>query len=133
MEGTSGIPSDAPLDQIDAGNFARLRIAWRWKSADGFLSKTVPGGGEVWTNSKFVFDRLNQEDPKRWRDSAPPILANFKATPLMVGGKLYLNTPTSVGAAIDGRTGETIWIYNPKSYEKGTTTMSARWNQRGVA
>ncbi|MGE3179437.1 MAG: pyrroloquinoline quinone-dependent dehydrogenase, partial [Vicinamibacterales bacterium] len=24
------------------------------------------------------------------------------------------------------------WIYNPKSYESGTTTMSARWNQRGV-
>src|SRR2546422_627726 len=51
----------------------------------------------------------------------------------MVGGRLYLNTPTSVGAALDARTGETIWIYNPKSYEKGTTTMSARWNQRGVA
>ena len=51
----------------------------------------------------------------------------------MVGGRLFLNTPTSVGAAIDARTGETIWLYNPKSYEKGTTTMSARWNQRGVA
>ena len=50
----------------------------------------------------------------------------------MVGGRLYLNTPTSVGAAIDAGTGETLWIYNPKSYEKGTTTMSARWS-RGVA
>ena len=38
-----------------------------------------------------------------------------------------------MGAAIDARTGETIWIYNPKSYESGTTTMSLRWNQRGVA
>ena len=51
----------------------------------------------------------------------------------MVGGRLYLNAPTSVGAALDARTGETLWVYNPKSYEKGTTTMSARWNQRGVA
>jgi quinoprotein glucose dehydrogenase len=51
----------------------------------------------------------------------------------MVGGVLFLNTPTSVGAAIDGRTGQTLWVFNPKSYEKGTTTMSARWNQRGVA
>ena len=41
--------------------------------------------------------------------------------------------PTSVGAAIDARTGETIWVYNPKTYEAGTTTMTARWNQRGVA
>ena len=31
------------------------------------------------------------------------------------------------------RTGRTLWVYNPKSYESGTTTMSRRWNQRGVA
>ena len=131
--GDLGNTKYSPLDQIDKDNFGTLRIGWRWKSADGFLSKTVPSGGELWTNSKFIFDELNKEDPKRWREGAPPFLVNFKATPLMVGGRLYLNTPTSMGAALDARTGETIWIYNPKSYEKGTTTMSARWNQRGVA
>ena len=31
------------------------------------------------------------------------------------------------------RTGALKWVYNPKSYEAGTTTMSLRWNQRGVA
>ena len=123
----------SPLDQITADNFAKLRIAWRWKSVDGFLSKTVPGGGEWWSNSRHIFDELNRENPLRWRDGDPPIISNFKATPLMVGGALYLNTPASVGAAIDARTGETRWVYNPKSYEAGTTTMSARWNQRGVA
>ncbi len=51
----------------------------------------------------------------------------------MVGGVLYLNTPLSEGAAFDARTGAQRWIYNPKSYEAGTTTMSLRWNQRGVA
>ena len=71
--------------------------------------------------------------PKRWRDGQQPFIQNFKATPLMVGGRLYLNTPLSIGAAIDAKTGETLWVYNPKSYEAGTTTMSARWNQRGVA
>ena len=30
-----------------------------------------------------------------------------------------------MGAAIDARTGESLWIYNPKSYETGTTTMTA--------
>src|SRR2546425_4510913 len=131
--GDLGNTKYSPLDQINKDNFGTLRIGWRWRSADGFLSKTVPSGGELWTNSKFIFDQLNKEDQKRWREGAPPTLVNFKATPLMVGGRLYLNTPTSVGAALDARTGETIWIYNPKSYEKGTTTMSARWNQRGVA
>ena len=130
--GDLGNTKYSPLDQINGENFNQLKIAWRWRSADGFLSMTVPGGGELWANSKFIFDQLTKDDPKRWRDGAAPFVTNFKATPLMVGGRLYLNTPTSVGAAIDARTGETIWIYNPKSYEKGTTTMSARWNQRGV-
>ena len=60
-------------------------------------------------------------------------MQNFKATPLMVGGTLYVNTPASVGAAFDARTGALKWIYNPKSYEAGTTTLTLRWNQRGVA
>ena len=34
-----------PLDQINGENFNQLKIAWRWRSADGFLSMTVPGGG----------------------------------------------------------------------------------------
>ena len=51
----------------------------------------------------------------------------------MIGGALYLNTPLSIGAAVDGRTGRPRWVYNPRSYEAGTTTMSLRWNQRGVA
>src|ERR1700730_5696802 len=131
--GDLGNTKYSPLEQINKDNFGRLKIAWRWKSADGFLSKRVAGGGELWTNSAFIFEQLKKEDPKRWRDGEPPYVSNFKATPLVGGGRLYLNTPTSVGAAIDARTGETIWIYNPKSYEAGTTTMSARWNQRGVA
>lgn len=123
----------SPLDQITKENFGRLKMAWQWESADKVLSKTMPGGGEWWAPSRQIFDLLNKENPKRWRDGQAPILANLKATPLMIGGVLYLNTPTSVAAAIDAKTGETLWIYNPKSYEAGTTTMSARWNQRGVA
>jgi quinoprotein glucose dehydrogenase len=123
----------SPLDQIDKDNFSTLKLAWRWRSADGFISRSVPGGGEVWASSSVIFDELRKEDPKRWRDGEAPYVQNFKATPLMVGGRLFINTPASIGAAIDARTGQTIWTYNPKSYEAGTTTMSARWNQRGVA
>jgi quinoprotein glucose dehydrogenase len=123
----------SPLALITRENFSRLRVQWRWKSADAFLSRRIPGGGEVWASSREIFDQLNGIDPKRWRDGQPPSVANLKATPLMIGGRLFLNTPLSIGAAIDAKTGETIWVYNPKSYESGTTTMSARWNQRGVA
>ncbi len=131
--GDLGATKYSPLTQIDATSFSTLTVAWRWQSADGFLSRTIPGRGEVWASSRLIFDQLRRDDPKRWRDGQSPLLVNFKATPLMVGGRLYLNTPTSIGAAVDGKTGQPIWIYNPKSYEAGTTTMTARWNQRGVA
>ena len=123
----------SPLDQITAANFGSLRIAWRAKSPDAFLSLTLPDGTEWSADSKLIFEELSRIDPKRWRDNQPPFVQNFKATPLMVGGTLYVNTPASVGAAFDARTGALKWIYNPKSYESGTTTMSLRWNQRGVA
>ncbi|MSO55357.1 MAG: pyrroloquinoline quinone-dependent dehydrogenase [Acidobacteria bacterium] len=123
----------SPLAQITKDNFSSLTIAWRTKSPDGFLSMTLPNGDEWAADSRLIFDELKRIDPKRWRDSGSPLVGNFKATPLMIGGVLYFNTPTSVGAAVDAKTGATRWIYNPKSYETGTTTMSARWNQRGVA
>ena len=123
----------SPLDQVTASNFSALRIAWRAKSPDAFLSMTLPDGSEWWADSKAIFGELNRIDPKRWRDGQPPFVQNYKATPLMVGGTLYVNTPSSVGAAYDARTGALKWVFNPKSYEAGTTTMTLRWNQRGVA
>src|SRR5262245_8342920 len=113
----------SPLDQINKDNFSTLKIAWRSRTPDAFLSMTLPGGSEWAADSRLIFDELRRTDPKRWRDGDPPILTNFKATPLMIGGTLYFNTPSSVGAAVDAKTGATRWVYNPKSYEAGTTTM----------
>lgn len=122
----------SPLDQINAGNFAQLRVAWSVKTPDAVLSMTLPGGAEWTASAAAIFAELNRIDPKRWRDRQPPFVSNFKATPLMVGGTLYLNSPSSIGAAYDAKTGALRWVYNPKSYEAGTTTMTARWNERGV-
>ena len=93
----------SPLDQITADNFGTLRLAWRAKSPDHLLSLTLPGGGELVATSRTIFDQLKVLDPRRWRDNESPYVGNFKATPLMVGGRLYLNSPTSVGAALDAR------------------------------
>ena len=131
--GDLGSTKYSPLDQLDRDNFGDLAVAWRWTSADGFLGLTMPDGSEWWADSRLIFEELNRRDPDRWRDGLPPTITNFKATPIMVGGRLFINMPTSQAASIDARTGETLWVYNPKTYEAGTTTMSARWNQRGVA
>ena len=130
--GDVGSTKYSPLDQIDRENFGDLELVWSWRTADAFLSKNE-AGGEWWSASEEVFDELQAEDPDLWRASRNPLISNLKATPLMVDGVLYLNTPLSQGVAVDAKTGETLWIFNPKSYESGTTTMTVVWNQRGVA
>lgn len=122
----------SPLDQINADNFHRLEIAWRWTSVDGYLSK-IESDGVWWGKAEHVFDQLQKEDPNRWRGGLAPRMSSLKATPLMVNGVIYLCTPLYQAAAIDAKTGRTLWVYNPRSYEAGTPAMSLQWNQRGVA
>jgi quinoprotein glucose dehydrogenase len=56
----------------------------------------------------------------------------YKATPLMIGGVLYVSTSLSQVAAIDAATGKTNWVYDPKSYETGQPT-NLGFLHRGVA
>ncbi len=102
----------SPLDQIDATNFSDLEIAWRWASPDGSLD----------------LDAL--------REARPEIgIRNFKATPLMVGGTVYISTPLVQSAAIDAGTGETRWVFNPESYlsDPYPHAMVLSFNSRGLA
>jgi quinoprotein glucose dehydrogenase len=59
----------------------------------------------------------------RWRSPDNDITAFqnsvFEATPLMVDGVLYTSTSFSQVAAIDAETGETLWVYDPQSYNFG--------------
>ena len=123
----------SPLDQIDAENFSDLEIAWEWVSVDNFVSRSTPGGGEWWAPLDTIVESLVEETPDLYRSSQPPNATRLQATPIMVGGVLYFNTPLSQGVAVDAATGETLWVFNPKGYEEGTPSMSAPWTQRGVA
>ena len=123
----------SPLDQINRDNFADLEIVWEWTSVDTFVSKTTPDGGEWWAPLDRIVDALVEETPDLYRIGHTPHPNGFQSTPLMVDGVLYFNTPLSQGVAVDATTGETLWVFNPKSYEEGTTTMTGTWRQRGVA
>ena len=129
----AGSTKYSPLDQIDAGNFGDLEVAWRWRSADARVSTTTAGGAEWWSSLPNVVAHLEAENPNLYRRGNTPRISAMQATPLMVDGVLYLNTALSQGVAIDARSGETLWVHNPKSYEEGTTTMTVTWRQRGVA
>ena len=123
----------SPLDQIDAGNFGDIELAWEWMSVDNFVSRTMADGSEWWAPLDTIVESLVEDTRDLYRGDRPPNTTAFQATPLMVGGALYFNTPLSQGVAVDAITGETIWVFNPKSYEEGTPTMGGPWRQRGVA
>ena len=106
--GDLGSTKYSPLDQIDASNFGDLRLAWRWTSADEALDLEAIGDGRP----RFGF-RM------------------FQATPLMVGGVVYISTALHQVAAIDAATGETLWVHNPQAFADSLPPHF--YNSRGVA
>ena len=93
-----------PLDQINKDNVKDLRIAWRWDSPDNALVESNP---DLWT-------MVNE------------------STPLMIGGVVYTSTSLNLAAAINAVTGETIWVYDPKTYGDGTPANTG-FVHRGVS
>jgi quinoprotein glucose dehydrogenase len=74
--------------------------------------------------SQINRDNLNElEIAWRWRspDNDLTSFQNsvFEPTPLMIDGVLYTSTSFSQVAAIDAETGQSIWIYDPQSYQYG--------------
>ena len=110
--GDLGSTKYSALDQIDADDFADLRIAWRWQSADEEidLDPVRQGGRRV-------------------------AIGGLRATPLMVDGVLYLSTPLHQAVAIDAATGETLWVHNPESYLGAPLphAFALGFSSRGVA
>lgn len=93
-----------PLSQINKDNVKELRVAWRWNSPDNAIVESNP---DLWT-------MVNE------------------ATPLMIGGVLYTSTSLNQVAAVKASTGETIWVYDPKTYKDGTPANTG-FVHRGVA
>ena len=136
--GDSGSTKYSPLDQITAGNFADLEVRWHWTSADSHLVRSGPGGDSL-VAADTLFDILQADEPDLWtawdgvrQTRARPTIRSLVATPLMVDGVLYLSTPLYRAAAIDARTGETLWVHDPRAYESGMPAI-AQWRHRGVA
>ena len=117
--GDPGSTKYSSLDQIDGDNFEDLAIVWRWSSIDGAFDL-----------SRLETDYPNLQVPN---DRSRIHIGNLKATPLVVSGVLYVTTPLYQAAALDPATGETLWVYDPKSYASGIPEMLLGFNNRGLA
>ena len=136
--GDSGGTKYSPLDQITAENFGDLEVLWHWTSVDSHLVHSTPAGDSL-VAAETLFDILQAAEPDLWtswdgvrQTRARPSIRLLVATPLMVDGVLYLSTPLYRAVAIDARTGETLWVHDPRAYESGMPAV-AQWRHRGVA
>src|SRR3982074_557329 len=93
----------SPLTQISGDNFNRLRTAWTWRSTEEEVAKA--------------------NHLKTWA---------WEATPLVVGGVLYVSTSLSQVAALAAGTGKTLWVYDPETWKNGTPSNNG-FVHRGVA
>lgn len=82
--GDAGGMKYSPLRQINRENVRRLRVAWTYHT------------GEISDGTKY------------------PVRSAFEATPLVVGGVMYLTTPFNRLVALDPETGRELWSFDPK-------------------
>ncbi len=90
------------LTQIDRSNVTQLRVAWTYR-----------------TGALDVKTELNQK-------------AAFEATPILVDGKLFLSTPYDHVIALDPRSGEKLWEFDPEldlshGYSEVTSRGVSAW------
>ena len=102
--GDAGSTKYSSLDQINAENVGKAKVAWTWDSPDLPLQKDNRALGSF----------------------------AYETTPLTIGGTLYASTSLAQVAAIDAKTGKTIWVFNPESYKAGRPT-NLGFVHRGVA
>ncbi|MBZ5725388.1 MAG: hypothetical protein LAP87_10350 [Acidobacteriia bacterium] len=101
--GDAGESHYSRLGQINRTNVHSLRPAWEWRTGE----TPMPAAG-----------------------TTP---GAFEATPLMIGGVLYLSTPYNRVVALDCETGRELWSFDPKAYEDGPVPNGTGFVHRGVA
>lgn len=91
------------LALINRDNVRNLKPAWEWKTGEAPMPEFKTTPGM------------------------------FEATPLMIGGVLYLSTPYNRVVALDAATGRELWSYDPKAYVDGQVPNGTGFVHRGVA
>ncbi len=97
-----------PFDQINHETVQQLELAWGWESPDNAMVAR------------------NHEEGNFAATPGP-----FKVTPIAIDGILYLSTSMGRVAAVDGVSGEELWVFDTRSWEMGRPA-NLGYNHRGV-
>ena len=113
-----------------AGQSGAKNGEWRYWGGDGGTTRYSP------------LDQINRDNVKdlriawRWKTEnfGPRPDFNYEVTPLMVGGALYTTAGSRRAVvAIDGATGETLWVFRYDEGVRGQAAPNRANSGRGVA
>lgn len=108
--GDAGGMKHSTLNQIGQDNVHQLAPVWTWETVDEPIAAArVPFAG---------------------REIKP---GKFQGTPVVVDGALFTATSYTQVAALDAKTGEELWRFDPKVYEWGMLPRGCGFCHRGVA
>lgn len=108
--GDNGSSKYSPLDQINASNVSQLRQAWSWDSVDNdTVAANIAAG------------------------NARTVPADYKATPIVIDGTMYVSTSFGRVVALDAASGEQRWLFDTRAWEMEGRPNNLGYNTRGVA
>ena len=105
--GDPGAMRWSPLADVNRDNVQQLQVAWRWKTGE----KNVLAGP----------------------DQKPARPGLFQASPVVIGDTMYLSTGYAQVAALNARTGEQLWKYDPEVWRAGQPSNGTGFVHRGIA
>jgi len=92
-----------------------------------------PGFGRNYSEQRFSpLDQINTDTVARLGIASVTELSGDRAlvaTPLVVDGVIYFTGSYSVARAVDAKTGEILWEYDPKSIEHAGDRLRVMWDQ----
>ena len=89
----------SPLKQINTKNVSQLREAWTFDTQTPVTQQAAPVGGP------------DGDGHQQAATTRRPVMRRSEATPLVVGGVMYLSTGYSRVVALEPETGKKIWEY----------------------
>ena len=105
--GDPGAMRWSPLADVNRDNVGKLQVAWTWKTGE----RAIAAGP----------------------DQKPARPGLFQTSPVVIGDTMYLSTGYAQVAALNARTGEQLWKYDPEVWRAGQPSNGTGFVHRGIA
>jgi glucose dehydrogenase len=102
----------SPLKQINAGNVAKLKLAWTFDTEVANMPPPpIPGGRRGSDSEPAAAGRAGSESQPPAAAARRPRARRSESTPLVIGDVMYFSTAYNRVLAMDPETGAKIWEY----------------------